>query len=277
MRRAWLPSKRLVGTVFALACIGACSYDFDQFARDKVASSTGSLGTTEGAGGGTGGSTVAGSAGSTSGASVDTTSSTAATTGSGGAGSGAGGPAGGGTGGSGDPSDASLDAGATGGAAGSPSDAAPGDAIVDRSLSQDAADTGFDCASLQGTVYQGHCYFPMLGPYSWNLAATACPFGSHLVTITSAAEQAIAAQVLANRDRWLGMRRDMNTPNVESSFHWVTIEPFDAGTSYANWDLREGGTTREPNFSGDCVRMQFNSRWADDVCTAAYPALCEHE
>jgi len=105
------------------------------------------------------------------------------------------------------------------------------------------------------------------------VAAISCPFGAHLVTITSAGEQAIAAQILATRDRWIGMRKDMNTPDVVASYFWLTNEP----TAYSNWDLRDGGTTVEPNFSGDCVRMQFNSFWADDVCTAAYPALCERE
>ncbi len=145
---------------------------------------------------------------------------------------------------------------------------------------QDAADApvdaGFDCSSVSGIVFMGHCYFGKTGPFTWDAAATSCPFGAHLVTITSAAEQAVAQQILPNQDRWIGMREPATAPNMEQFYYWVTGEPFTPGTSYTNWDVFSDAD-REPNFTGDCVRMEFNSKWADDTCTKAYSAICERE
>jgi hypothetical protein len=151
------------------------------------------------------------------------------------------------------------------------SDAKATDAPFD--ASHDAA---LDCAAVSGIGYKGHCYFGRTGPFTWDVAATSCPFGAHLVTITSAGEQAFVQQILPNQDRWIGMRKPSTAPKMEKFFYWVTNEPFTPGNSYANWDVFSDAD-REPNFTGDCVRMEFNSKWADDACTKAYSALCELE
>jgi hypothetical protein len=142
--------------------------------------------------------------------------------------------------------------------------------------SDGSGDAAFDCASVQGLVYQGHCYFGRTGPFTWDTAAVSCPFGAHLVTIASSGEEAVAQQVLPSQDRWIGMRKPATAPKMEQFFYWVTGETFTPGTSYTDWDIYSDAD-REPNFTGDCVRMEFNSKWADDGCTKAYAALCERE
>ncbi len=72
------------------------------------------------------------------------------------------------------------------------------------------------------------------------------------------------------------MRKPATAPKMEQFFYWVTGETFTPGTSYTDWDIYSDAD-REPNFTGDCVRMEFNSKWADDGCTKAYAALCESE
>jgi len=267
--------------IVAMGLAGACTYDFDQFAGQGGsrggAGHAGSGGGTSNAGGGKSGASgagggtagVAGSAGAAgSGGAVD----------GGGRGGSAGnaGAAGSAMGGGG----AGVDAG-RGGVAGSggmpvadASDSATSDVPAD---SRDAGiDAGFDCSSVSGIVYMGHCYFGRTGPFTWDVAATSCPNGAHLVTITSAGEQVIAQQILANQDRWIGMREPATAPNMEQFYYWVTGETFTPGTSYTNWDVYSDAD-REPNFTGDCVRMEFNSKWADDGCTKAYSAICERE
>jgi Lectin C-type domain len=131
----------------------------------------------------------------------------------------------------------------------------------------------FDCASVGGKAYQGHCYYPRSIAVDWNTAnTTACETPAHLVTITTAGEQAVVASLLSTQDRWIGMRRPVNSPEVESSYYWVTNEPL----SYRNWDVYSDAD-REPNYTGECVRIRFTNRWADVVCTEALAVICERE
>jgi hypothetical protein len=69
-----------------------------------------------------------------------------------------------------------------------PHDAAPDGRVVDI-----AADTPFDCAAVSGIVYQGHCYYARSVAVDWNTASTTtCEAPAHLVTVTTAGEQAVA-------------------------------------------------------------------------------------
>jgi hypothetical protein len=134
-------------------------------------------------------------------------------------------------------------------------------------------DTAFDCASVSGTVYQGHCYYAKSVAVDWNTAnTTTCEAPAHLATITSAGEQNVVAALLPTQDRWIGLRRPVNSPTTESSFYWVTNEAL----SYRNWDVYSDAD-KEPNYTGECVRMRFTSKWADVVCTEALAVICEHD
>jgi hypothetical protein len=255
-----------------------------------------------GATGGTGGSSTGGSGGSGNGGSGGTTStggsggatSDASTDGSGGKGGATGGSGGatggtggtgGATGGTGGTSGTGGTTGGTGGTTGGtagnggtpPADASdvihPPDVQPDNRIVDVAPDTRFDCSSVGGTTYQGHCYYARSVAVDWNTAATTtCEAPAHLVTITSAGEQNVVESLLPSQDRWIGLRRPTNSPKAESSFYWVTNETL----SYRNWDVYSDAD-KEPNYTGECVRMRFTSMWADVACTEALAVICEHD
>jgi hypothetical protein len=238
---------------------------------------TAGSGGSSGSGGsaGTGGAGTGGATGGTGGATGGTGGTTGGTGGTGGATGGTGGATGG-TGGSGGTTGGS---GGTGGSAGSggtggtpPADASDvRDAQADRAVDV-APDASFDCGSVGGTVYQGHCYYAVSVAVDWNTAATTCESPAHLVTITSAGEQNVVKALLSDQDRWIGMRRPANSAKVESSFYWVTNEAI----SYRAWDVYSDAD-KEPNYTGECVRMRFTGLWADDACTNALAVICERE
>jgi hypothetical protein len=274
-------------------------------ARGGSGGMTGGSGGSGGTAGGSGGSAATGGSGGSgavggSGGSGDAAGSAGAAGAGGSGGSsgtggkipdastdGAGGTGGatGGTGGSAGTDGAGGAAGGTGGttagAAGSagasiadasdvnrPLDAAPDGRVVDI-----AADTPFDCAAVSGIVYQSHCYYARSVAVDWNTASTTtCEAPAHLVTVTTAGEQAVVTALLPNQDRWIGLRRPLNSPKAESSFYWVTNELL----SYRNWDLYSDAD-KEPNYTGECVRMRFTSMWADVACTEALAVICEHD
>ncbi|QOV91974.1 lectin-like protein [Humisphaera borealis] len=78
----------------------------------------------------------------------------------------------------------------------------------------------------------GNTYVAVRDPsLSWSEAAAAiAPFGGHLVTITSAAEQAFVEQLLQSGNSqggayWIGLQKSSGT------YNWITGEP----VSYTNW------------------------------------------
>jgi hypothetical protein len=166
----------------------------------------------------------------------------------------------------------------------------PGDGAIDGGKGADAStdtatdrgadtipdvrsETSFDCAAANGTVFQGHCYYPSPTKTGWDTASTgSCAPPSHLVTITTQAEQNVVATILAGNDRWIGLRKDPGPPNREDRFYWVTKEP----VTYKIWDSYETGAP-EPNYTGDCVRMRPTNAWGDTGCTEMYSAVCEYE
>ncbi|MET0591498.1 MAG: C-type lectin domain-containing protein [Polyangiaceae bacterium] len=245
---------------FASIAAGACTYDFDTLVSQTGAGATG--------GAGPGGSSGSGGAGGTSSdGGEDDGTGAGGTAGSGGGTSGSGG-----TGGK----------AGTGGSGGTPTDAGKGgtssDAAIDRTSDvRDAtAETApFDCAAVNGTVFQGHCYYPNPTETTWDVAkASGCAPPSHLAVIRSQAEQNVVAPMLNAKQRWIGLRKRANSPNMESSFEWVTQETLG---SYKPWETYEAGTN-EPNYTGECVRLQpTTNNWADAPCTETKPAICERE
>jgi len=248
-----------LGAAF-LCAAASCTYDFDGLVAQPGSGATGGVGGaggSAGAGGTAGASGEGGSAGSDAGG------------GSGGAGGTAGQGGSSGTGGSGGgTADAGKDsAGGKAGTADASSDRRP-DAIADV-----RAEQAFDCTAVGGMVYQAHCYYPSNAATSWDTAkTTGCAAPSHLVVITTGGEQDVVATILAGKDRWIGLRKEQ-PPNMESSFRWVTGESI---TSFRMWDTYDAGD-REPNYTGDCVRMSATNNWGDADCTAMYSAVCEHE
>jgi hypothetical protein len=134
----------------------------------------------------------------------------------------------------------------------------------------DSGPIGNDCTSVHGIVFRGHCYF-VIPPTAWD--ENACTSrGAHLATITSADEQTAVAALAPGQGRWVGLRRQNGSPRAPDSFDWVTGEPL----SYANWAVYNDNS-REPNGTGDCVRLLDDGTWADSACSDRNQALCERE
>ncbi|HMI82639.1 MAG TPA: C-type lectin domain-containing protein [Polyangiaceae bacterium] len=237
----------------------------------------------EGGGSGNGGSAGSGgTSGKTPDASADTSGDTGGATGGTGGTGGATGGASGATGSGGAMAGSGGTAGGTGGATGGASGSSvadasdvnrPPDVQRDSPVVDMAVDAPFDCAAVNGTVYQGHCYYARSVAVDWNTAnTTTCEAPAHLVTITSAGEQGIVAGLLSAQDRWIGLRRPTNSPQAESSFYWITNETL----AYRNWDSYSDAD-KEPNYTGECVRMRFTSMWADVACTEALAVICERD
>lgn len=123
------------------------------------------------------------------------------------------------------------------------------------------------CTEPSGKMYMGHCYFA-LNPRTYLAARDFClSLKAHLVTITSAGEQA-HVETIGFNDRWIGLLRPEGSPSGASSFKWITGET----SSYANWDFGE------PNGSGLCARLKdSDGRWGDWQCSQSLPAVCERE
>ena len=127
--------------------------------------------------------------------------------------------------------------------------------------------TAIQCDEPGALVWSdnGHCYFRVQGQDAgWAAMRSACEgLGAHLVTITSAAEQAFVAGLIDGHDRWTGYSKI-----GASEFTWITGE----SSTYENW--QQG----EPNESGDaCTRLRNSGEWADRSCTNNEGAICERE
>lgn len=236
-------SRALVS--FLVLAAGACAYDFDGL----VAIPGATAGTS-----GSGGSAGAGGNGGADDGGPD----------EGGAGAGKSGAAG--TSGSGGSS-------GKGGAAGSSGKGGAADASTDRASDARVDSAPFDCTAVSGMVFQGHCYYASTVTGNWDSANTnGCAAPSHLVTITSMGEQNTVAAILNGQERWIGMRRAAGSPDMESSFRWITNE----GLNFRSWEVYEAGAP-EPNFTGDCVRLRTTGNWADAPCNESRAAICERE
>jgi hypothetical protein len=277
--------------VLAFWIVGACAYDFDALKAPGSAGSSGGTLPEAGAGGAdAGGSQVGG--GEVGGAEAGVADASA---GSGGGGAGAADASAGSGGVGGDARDAAEETAEVPPEASAP-DAA--DARIDDAPNDVRADTsaegGFDCAAVNGAVYQGHCYWGVINAVSWdngqNVSCAVADHGGHLVTITSAGEQAFVQSILPSQERWIGLRKPASSEPNEALFHWVTSETYSASTSYRNWVPGDAGTA-EPNFTSDsgggmdvdCVLLRTTGFWADDACPAnggggkKRASICEHE
>ena len=133
-----------------------------------------------------------------------------------------------------------------------------------------------DASATDGT----HCFALFRTPAIWTDARTACTAlaGGHLAIITSAAENALVAQLAAGHDTFLGAT-DMVT---EGTWLWVDGTPL----SYTNWRLGEpsngGGAYEE-----DCLVIEGSKTpddtWDDRPCdpsqvatSGSFPYVCEY-
>jgi hypothetical protein len=141
----------------------------------------------------------------------------------------------------------------------------------------------------------GHCYEAVLAAgLSWDQAKDDCVArGGHLVTITSAAENAFVFNLVSGNPSfwflddygnglgpWLGAYQTPGAEEPDEGWQWVTGEPF----SYTNWEVGQPGDMGNV----DQNRLRFfkaggltGDRWDD--CEPDNPLahrlgyICEYE
>lgn len=108
-----------------------------------------------------------------------------------------------------------------------------------------------------------HCYRLITGQdaQDWNTARVSCSTkGGYLATITSAEENALVASNL-NGEAWLGGR--WTPSNAE---RWDDQERF----CFKGW-----GATQPAPGAGDCIAIQPDGTWANQVCGKPKDYVCE--
>jgi lectin-like protein len=142
------------------------------------------------------------------------------------------------------------------------------------------------CAASELAGPNGHCYFLLATPFSWDEARSACQargLGWDLVSVRSAADSAFLDGVLTF-EAWLGASDRV----IEGTWAWVVDnQPFwsgngttggPVGDAYTHWN------PSEPNgVTTDCARAlprSFGSPipdapWADLACETLRGAVCE--
>ena len=125
-----------------------------------------------------------------------------------------------------------------------------------------------ECKTCSGTIWGTGCYKLYNQVNTWDAAKNTCGgwSGSHLVSISSAAENAFVAGLTPNNASWIGF----NDKAVENTFAWANLEP----VAYTNW---HGG--QPDNFQGkeDCVEILNTGKWNDLDCAALRLFVCEQE
>ena len=251
------PAGALPLAAFLVACLGgACTYDFEQFDRPGAVISD--AGPSADAGSDAGDASHAGDASDAGGASD--------------VGDDRNGPSDGGD----DRSDGGVaDAwGVDGADVIIVADGGPTDATSDGDGGQ-----GIDCALLQGTVSQGHCYRLDKTMVTWTSAASRCLLvpNFHLVTVTSAVEQAVVTALASGGSYWIGLSEPYGTlkQHDENNLEWVTApaEHYDPATSYRPWAVGKG----EPTFAGDYVYADTSGQWFCTGVNATHWSVCERD
>ena len=130
--------------------------------------------------------------------------------------------------------------------------------------------------TCDGTFALGKCWKAFQAWATWQDAETACvAWGGHLASITSASEQAYAANTSVDVYTWIGFHDPVGSHSTAdwSNFAWSDGSP--GGMSgYAGWCRNPNGENVEPNNAGseNCAtlypRSTSGSRcWNDHPCS----------
>lgn len=88
----------------------------------------------------------------------------------------------------------------------------------------------------------------------------------HLVSITSAEEQAFVASLAPPQNAWIGGFQADNSVEPAAGWTWITGEPWD----YTNW------SASEPNDAAgdeDCAHWWVSNGWNDINCANSYAVM----
>jgi hypothetical protein len=123
------------------------------------------------------------------------------------------------------------------------------------------------CTDASGRIWEsnGHCYFPLIVMNSWFVSRDRCrELGAHLVSISSAEEQAFVNTFVGAAPHWTGLSR-FGAP----AFSWVDGESM----TYENWE--EGA----PKLTTEAAVVVRNDtfEWFDEAVSEPHPAICERQ
>lgn len=127
------------------------------------------------------------------------------------------------------------------------------------------------------SVYNGHSYYFYPASVTWYDAKIISDYlGGHLVSVTSAAENAFIKGMIGDTGCWLGA----TDKDSEGVWKWITGEAF----SYSNWYGTDAGGT-EPNNSPDGAEGEENyahirpdaSNWNDCSSSTLHSFICEFD
>lgn len=131
-----------------------------------------------------------------------------------------------------------------------------------------APDAPVKCTEAGAITFDNHCYWFVPQKAKQAMAATACTnAGAHLVTITSAPEQAAVIALGATMERWTDLFRASGAA-TDANYAWLTGE---SRSGYSAW------APNEPNNSGQCGTLLNTGLWNDQDCGMSLAYICERE
>lgn len=155
-------------------------------------------------------------------------------------------------------------------------------AVLEHNFVQDEETKLYSCSICDARIFAGHLYAAFEENYSWVDAYQLCEdMGGHLVTVTSAHEQAIITDIMRSELRvgqyyWTGGIR------LTGQFHWITGEPLE----YQNWKSgypsgnKDFVSTQSHNVSSNNLGAWYDDRftnWRGFVCEWDFGFTeCEH-
>lgn len=115
----------------------------------------------------------------------------------------------------------------------------------------------------------------------WIAARNACEDldpPAHLVTLTSADENTLAAEMAGMTNAWMGAHDLVDQGAEEGEFEWITGEPMEF-TAWAEGEPNNGGPDGADE---DCVILTVTDpsrpdSWDDRRCGTTQAYLCERE
>jgi hypothetical protein len=126
-------------------------------------------------------------------------------------------------------------------------------------------------------TFNGHTYYYFKTPVTWYDAKSICEkLGGHLVTITSAEENAFLYDLVASAENkyvWFGA----SDIDAEGTWKWVNNEKF----TYSNWVQEEPNNNPSANSSSEDYLMGYilndisSLSWNDAGGWGSYPFICE--
>ena len=140
--------------------------------------------------------------------------------------------------------------------------------VVQDVISDVAADAPVVCTETGAITYNGHCYYLVSTTATQSAAATTCQnAGAHLVTITTAGEQAAVIALGTGTERWTDLYRNGGAVK-DQTYNWLTGE---SRNGFNAW------SPGEPNGTGQCATLLGTGLWNDKDCALSLAYICERQ